>query len=100
MNKKVETWEVSEEETGKERKTVSGLLRALGERHPRTVTPAAASGPPGWRGRITVWLHLVEALSRAPLHHEYRRVFFIASVVFVLCCAKSSEMIDNMGLFK
>lgn len=66
-------------------------------------TPAAASGPPGWRGRITVWLHLVEALSRAPLHHEYRLIFyffFIASVVFVLCCAKSSDMIDNMGLFK
>lgn len=76
-----------EEDTGKEKK-VSGSLPALGERYRRTGTPAAASGPPGWRGstvvcfhrthRCTVW-HELDVLNR-----ERCVCFFFLSVLFVL----------------
>lgn len=51
---KSNNWKISEEDTGEgEGKRYPDCCELL-VRYPWTVTPAAASGPPGWRGRITV----------------------------------------------
>lgn len=99
--RKVETWEVSKARRTPERRKVSGLLRALGERHPRTVPPAAASGPPAWRGRITVCrpptnIHCFACCGRlqsSPLKLA-TPVCSGFQALLDICCAKCLEMRD------